>query len=231
MPHLLRTCVASVTILCAAGCDGNGVGPSPIAPTAPIAPAALTVTSVSPTTGSTVGLADLRVAGTGFLPGVTLTLGGVAARVRSVTSTVVFATTPVHAPGTVDVVVANPGGENQTLTGGYTFVVDLFSLTASPSVVTSGGPLTVSWVAPSGRGCIGGGDWVAIYGVGDPDNTGAANGHSDLWYEHLCGAASGTFTLSAPTGPGEYEFRYLVGDTAVARSNPVTVNAAELGDR
>ena len=209
-----------------AGCDSH----SSVIPTAPtstlIAPAALTVTSVSPTTGSTVGLADLRVAGTGFLPGVTLTLGGVAARVRSVTSTVVFATTPVHAPGTVDVVVAIPGGENQTLTGGYTFVVDVFSLTASPSVVTSGGPLTVNWVAPSGRGCIGGGDWIAIYRVGDPDNTGAANGHSDLWYEHLCGATSGTFTLSAPPQPDQYEFRYLVGDTAVARSSPVTVNAA-----
>ena len=81
----------------------------------------------------------------------------------------------------------------------------------------------MSWVAPSGRGCIGGGDWVALFGLGDPDDTGAANGHSDLWFEHLCGATSGTSTLSAPPQPGEYEFRYMVGDTSVARSNPVTV--------
>src|SRR6185503_1216571 len=70
--------------------------------------------------------------------------------------------------------------------------VDGVSLTASPSLVTSGSQLTVTWVAPSGRGCVGGGDWVAIFRVGDPDRTGATNGHSDLWFEHLCGATSGT---------------------------------------
>ena len=84
----------------------------------------------------------------------------------------------------------------------------------------------MSWVAPSGQGCNGGGDWVAIYRVGDPDITGATNGHSDLWFDHLCGATSGTRTLSAPAQPGQYEFRYMVGATAVARSNPVTVSAS-----
>jgi uncharacterized protein (TIGR03437 family) len=181
---------------------------------------------VSPTSGSTFGLGEIRVDGTGFLPGATLTMGGVAARVRGVTGTVINAETPVHAPGAVDVIVANPGGENRTLTGGYAFVAGVFSLSASPSGVTSGGQLRVSWVAPSGRGCIGGGDWIAIFGIGDPDNTGAANGHSDLWYTHLCGATSGTSTLSAPTQPRQYEFRYMIGDTSVARSSPVTVGAA-----
>ena len=98
------------------------------------------------------------------------------------------------------------------------------SLTASPSLVTSGDRLTVSWVGASGRGCNGGGDWIAIYKVGDPDFTGAENGHSDLWYDHLCGAASGTLTLIAPPQPGQYEFRYMEGDNSVARSNPVTVS-------
>jgi hypothetical protein len=98
------------------------------------------------------------------------------------------------------------------------------ALTASPGLVTPGGELTLGWVAPSGRGCSGGGDWIAIYKVGDPDITGAANGHSDLWYEHLCGGTSGTFTLSAPPQPGQYEFRYMVGDNSVARSNTVTVS-------
>jgi hypothetical protein len=100
------------------------------------------------------------------------------------------------------------------------------SLTASPSLVTSGDKLTVNWVGPSGRGCIGGGDWIALFRLGDPDSTGAANGHSDLWFVHVCGAASGTSTLSAPNQPGEYDFRFMVGDTAVARSSPVTVSAS-----
>jgi hypothetical protein len=100
------------------------------------------------------------------------------------------------------------------------------SLTASPSLVTSGDQLTMSWVAPSGRGCSGGGDWVALFRIGDPDNTGAANGHSDLWFVHLCGATSGTSTLSAPAQPGQFEFRYMIGDASVARSNSVTVSAS-----
>ena len=164
--------------------------------------------------------------GTGFRPGATLTLDGVATRVTGITSTAINAMTPVHTAGTIDVVVTNPGGPSTTLTGGYTFEVVSISLTASPTVVTSGDRLSVSWVGPSGRGCNGGGDWIALYRVGDPDITGATNGHSDLWFAHVCGATSGTSTLSAPAQPGEYEFRFMVGDTSVARSSPVTVSAS-----
>jgi hypothetical protein len=90
-------------------------------------------------------------------------------------------------------------------------------------VVAAGGELTVSFEAPAGRGCNGGGDWIAIYRVGDPDQTGARNGHSDLWYDHVCGATSGTWKLAAPMQPGVYEFRFMVGDAAVARSNSIAV--------
>ena len=84
----------------------------------------------------------------------------------------------------------------------------------------------VTWVGPSGRGCIGGGDWIALFKVGDPDITGAANGHSDIWFDHLCGLTSGTFKLRAPPQPGQYEFRYMVGDTSIARSNGVMVSTS-----
>jgi hypothetical protein len=104
--------------------------------------------------------------------------------------------------------------------------VEGISLIASPSFVISGEQLTMRWAVPSGRGCAGGGDWVALYRVGDPDFTGAANGHSDLWFLHLCDATSGSSTLSAPPEPGQYEFRYMMGDTGVARSNEVTVIAS-----
>jgi hypothetical protein len=211
-----------------------GCGTSPSGPTPATAPP---VTTVSPNTGFTVtsvspaaGLIGepMRVFGTGFLSGATLTLDGVPVKVTGVSSTVLGATTPAHALGRVDVVVTNPDGQHGTLTGGYSFVsVEAISASASPSVVASGGQLTVSWVAPSGRGCSGGGDWLALYKVGDPDDTGSANGHSDIWYTHLCGAASGTSTLSAPPQPGQYEFRYMVDSTpAVAHSGPVTVTAA-----
>jgi hypothetical protein len=212
------------------GCDKSPTGPTPsaapiVAPSATPASAGLNVTSVTPSAGPIGGVDDIRVAGTGFQSGATVTLDGVAAKVTRVTSTTISATTPVHMPGTVDVVVTNPDGKSLTLTGGYTFKVMVATLIASPNLVASGGQLTMSWVTPDGRGCIGGGDWIALYRVGDPDDTGAVNGHSDLWYDHLCGATSGTRTLSAPPQPGQYEFRYLIGGAgSVARSNPVTVS-------
>jgi hypothetical protein len=212
------------------GCGKSPSGPTPLpAPTVPVVSpnTGFSVTAISPAAGP-IG-EEVRVTGTGFRSGATVTLDGVAAQVTGINSlgTAIFATTPAHAAGTVDAVVTNPGGQSETLSGGYTFVpVDAFSLSASPSLVTSGSRLTMSWVAPRGRDCNGGGDWVAIFRIGDPDITGAANGHSDLWFVHLCGATSGTSTLNAPTQPGQYEFRYMVGDTAVARSGPVTVSAS-----
>ena len=210
----LLLAVAGVVAL---GCESSPL-PSPTSSSAPI------VSSVSPNMGSTDGAAMIRVAGTGFLSGATVTLDGLAAQVTSVSSAAIVARTPAHALGKVDVVVTNPDGTSGRLQGGYTF--EVFAVAASASAVTTAGQLTVSFVAPSGQGCRGGGDWIAIYRVGDPDVTGAVNGHSDLWYEHVCGATSGAFTLTAPTRPGEYEFRFLIGDAAVARSGPVTVTAS-----
>src|SRR5262249_25669636 len=152
----------------------------------------------------------------GFQSGATVSLDGVAAEVARITYTTIEARTLAHADGPVDVVVTNPDGQAGTLKAAYTFAV--FTVAGSPTLVAPGAELTVRWVAPTGRGCEGGGDWIAIYRVGDPDKTGAANGHSDLWYDHVCGAASGTWTLRAPAQPGEYEFRFMVGDFSVARS-------------
>ena len=150
-----------------------------------------------------------------------MTFDGLAATNIRLTSTTITVTIPVHSPGAVDVVVTNRDGEKLTLTGAFTY--EFFSLTASRRRCHRR-TNNVTWLAPSGRGCIGGGDWIAIYKVGDPDKTGAANGHSDLWYDHVCGAVEGRFMLTAPNKPADYEFRYMVGDTAVARSNPVTVS-------
>src|SRR5262249_40730620 len=139
------------------GCDKLPSSPSPST--------GATVTAVSPTSGITVTAISpaggfvgeqVRVTGAGFLSGATVALDGVAARVTSTTSTSITATTPVHAAGTVDVVVTNPGGQRGTVIGGYTFVLAAaFSVNARPNIVRSGDQLTVSWQGPSGRGCIG----------------------------------------------------------------------------
>jgi hypothetical protein len=201
------------------GCGKSPSGPTPLVALneKPVSPTVeFTVAAISPARG--LAGDAVRLAGTGFLPGATLTLDGVAARVTGVNSTVIVATTPVHAAGTVDVVVTNAGGQSWVLTGGYTY--EGVSLTTDVNRVTSEGPLSVSWVAPGGRPR---GDWIALLKVG-ASSTSYVNG----WWDYTNGAASGTFALSAPTQPGEYEFRYLVDDgfTDVARTSAVTVSAS-----
>jgi IPT/TIG domain-containing protein len=224
-------------VLAACAAISLGCGESPSSPTAtpPVSPTpppsapptvqALAVRSVSPTSGPTVGADPIRVSGTGFQPGAAVLIDGIPAEVRNVTGGITIqAKTPPHTVGTVDLAVTNPDGQTVRLEGGYTYGV--FTVTAGATLVTTGTELTVNFSTPGGRGCNGGGDWIAIYPVGAPDETGAANGHSDLWYDHLCGATSGSFRLKAPNEAGLYEFRYMVDDFSVARSNPVEVRSS-----
>ena len=73
----------------------------------------------------------------------------------------------------------------------------------------------MSWTASTGRPL----DWISLFRVGDPNTA-----YDD--YKYTNGATSGTFTLSAPTQAGQYEFRYLLNDgySDAARSGPVTVS-------
>jgi hypothetical protein len=66
-------------------------------------------------------------------------------------------------------------------------------------------------------------DWIALLKVGD-----SSRNYDSGWWDYTKGAASGTFTLSAPIQPGDYEFRYLPDDgyIDVARSTPVKVSAS-----
>ena len=90
-----------------------------------------------------------------------------------------------------------------------------FTLTANPSTVTPGGPLSVTFTAPPGRHAL---DWISLYKVGDPNR-------SYGWWQYTGGAESGTFNLTAPLEAGQYEFRYLLENqyTSIKTSNTVTV--------
>jgi hypothetical protein len=82
------------------------------------------VASVEPTFGSARGGESVVVAGDGFLPGVTVSFGGIAASSVAIldsNGTRLSVLTPPHGVGPVDVVVSNPDGQNSTLPGGYTF--------------------------------------------------------------------------------------------------------------
>ncbi len=112
-----------------------------------------TVSSISPTSGTTAGGTAVSITGTGFLAGATVKLGGTSATgVTVVNSTTITATTPAHAAGAVSVVVTNTDAQSGTLSNGYTY--------------TSSNPApTVSSISPT-SGTTAGGTAVSITGTG-----------------------------------------------------------------
>ena len=68
------------------------------------------VTTVSPTSGRSLGGLRITVRGSGFVAGAVVRFGTVAGRVVSLTSTRIVVTTPRHAKGRVYVTVVTPGG-------------------------------------------------------------------------------------------------------------------------
>ncbi len=80
------------------------------------------VTAVAQNIGSTSGGAQVLITGTGFRSGAVVTLGGVTLQAYVDSSTTIYSTAQAHAAGKVDVVVKNPDGQFDTLTGGFTFV-------------------------------------------------------------------------------------------------------------
>ena len=60
-------------------------------------------------------------------------------------------------------------------------------------------------------------DWIGLFRVG--------TSFEPSWWSYTGGLMSGTVTVSAPSEPDEYEFRYLLDDGFVdtARSTPVTI--------
>ena len=113
-----------------------------------------TVTSISPNSGTINGGTAVSIAGTGFLAGATVSLGGTAATgVTVVNSTSITATTPAHAAGTVNVVVTNSDTQSGTLTLGFTYTA------------VSNPPPTLTGISPV-SGTAAGGTAVTITGTG-----------------------------------------------------------------
>jgi hypothetical protein len=100
----------------------TGCSEPPQAPTS----VGLTVTSIQPVTGPSH--TEVRIAGNGFRPNATVTIGGVEADVLTVVNSTIVARTRPHSAGPVDVVVTNPGtadrkpAESATLPGAFTYV-------------------------------------------------------------------------------------------------------------
>ncbi len=82
-----------------------------------------TVVAVTPDTGPTSGGTAITITGTNFASGATVSLGGASAHeVVVVSPTSITARTPLHAAGSVAVVVTNPDGQSGSLPAGFTYV-------------------------------------------------------------------------------------------------------------
>ncbi len=82
-----------------------------------------TVASVSPASGQTARTTNITLAGTGFLSGAGVTVGGVTATVNTVSATQITAIAPaIASSGAKNVTVTNPDTGAATLTGGFTCV-------------------------------------------------------------------------------------------------------------
>ncbi|MFI5168213.1 MAG: IPT/TIG domain-containing protein [Thermoanaerobaculales bacterium] len=106
------------------------------------------VSSIYPNFGPTAGGALVTISGANFVSGASVTLGGSAAAVGSLSATTITATTGSHAAGLVDVVVKNPDSQAATLSNGYTYrappiATKFFAVTPCRLVDTRHGPRDV----------------------------------------------------------------------------------------
>jgi len=109
------------------------------------------LSSISPTNGSTLGGTTVTLAGSNFAPGLTVRFGGVpATRVGFTNASLITATTPARAAGTVNVEVKNPDGQSATAVNAFTFEL--------------GQPPAIADVAPA-SGLASGGTLVTITGT------------------------------------------------------------------
>jgi hypothetical protein len=116
-----RPLVLAILALTCGACGDDGTTNGPINGPTSQPP---TVSSINPTSGTTLGGTAVTVTGTNFASGASLTLGAVSATNVSVSSsTTLTGTTGARAAGRVEVVVRNPNGQSSTLGNGFEYVV------------------------------------------------------------------------------------------------------------
>ena len=81
---------------------------------------------------------------------------------------------------------------------------------AGPAEVVAGSPIEVTWTGPDNSG-----DYITVAPAGSPEGT---------YLEYDYTASGSPLTIRAPEEPGEYEIRYVTGQSAsTLASAPITV--------
>jgi len=177
------------------------------------------VTSLSPGSVVTGGPAfTLTVNGSRFAANSVVRWNGVNRPTTFVSATQLQASigaADIASPGTADVTVFTPApGGGASAAVPFT-IRGLPALAVSATSVAGGSPLTVTLTDGAG----GTSDWLALAAAGAADN-------SYLQFTYVGpGVTTRTWTVTAPTTPGAYEFRLFAnnGYTRLATSEAVTV--------
>src|ERR1017187_7331895 len=177
---------------------------------------ALTVTSVSPNSGTTSGGTAVTITGTNFAAGATVTFGGTAATNVVVTnSTTITAATPTGSAGAVAGTVTNSNGPSGRLASGFTYMA----------------PPTVTGVSPTGGTTVGG-TAVTITGANFIAGAGVTFGGTAATNvlvvnsttitattpAHAAGAATVTVTVSGLSGNLTNGYTYVGAPTVTSVS-------------
>lgn len=125
-----------------ANVDGAATSPLTFTVVGPPQPA-----TIAPASGAAAGGMPVTIAGAAFQSGATVTFGGAAGTVTSVTSTQIVVTSPAHAAGSVDVVVANPDGQSRTMPNAFAYIAPPAARSA-PTAVAATAPAAI----PGSRG-------------------------------------------------------------------------------
>ncbi len=177
------------------------------------APAAPTITSITPTSGTTAGGTKLTITGTNLTGTTKVTIGGTdATGIAVVSATEVTAVSPAHAAGVVDVALTTPGG-TVTKTGAFTYSTPapaaptITSVTPATGSTAGGTKLTITGTNLTGTtkltlGGANAGDLVVVSATQVTATSPAhAAGVVDVALTAPGGTATktGAFTYTAPT--------------------------------
>jgi hypothetical protein len=199
---------------------------------------AATITSISPTTGSTAGGTTVTITGTNFActPATpTVTFDTTAATVSSCGSTTLTTTSPAHAAGSVNVTVTNSGA---AASNAVTFVYADTTRPTYNSVTAQGTIATVTFSEAVCRNAVFvAGDWTStVNGVanvvtGDSVpacNATFTNGVTTANVFLTTAAPNGSFVAVTLETQGGNKLRDTAGNLAVApRSNTTTATAPD----
>jgi hypothetical protein len=172
-----------------------------------------TVTSIAPTSGTTLGGTSVMITGTNFTGATAVTLGGTAATaVELVNATTITAVTPAHAAGIVDVVVTTAAGTG-TGSGLYTYVAPPTVMSIAPTSGTAQGGTSVTIIGTNFAGST-----AVTFGGTAATGVAVVNATTitAVTPAHAAGMVDVVVTTLAGTGTGSRLYTYVAPPTVIS---------------